>query len=234
MEELGSVNYLSRCKDKVASFKASLPIRVDPNAISYKAKIPFKAVTYREALFYRATELAESATELYSYPDKVVSAFILTRAIYETTALLVVLHSKISAVVASKSVGDFDEYIMTNTYGWKLKVDDNLPTIPTILNAIDKADKVLGVGGLIRESYENISEYCHPNYAGVKGAYVKFDKDNDWADMGVTFTNIDAEPVIGTLLSDLEIFELYYNKISSLMNDFVDVCENEIESRRCD
>ena len=46
-----------KCFEKVKSFKASLPETVDPRDISLKAKIPFKALVYREALLHRVTEL---------------------------------------------------------------------------------------------------------------------------------------------------------------------------------
>lgn len=43
------------------ALKASLPPRIDPATISTKAKIPFKALSVREVLLYRVSELAEAA-----------------------------------------------------------------------------------------------------------------------------------------------------------------------------
>lgn len=217
---------LSKCVDKVASFKASLPSRVDPAQISQKAKIPFKALTYREALLHRITELADTACELFKLPEKVISAFIITRAVHETFSLLYVLHTKISNVVFSKDLGDFDEYIMTNTFGYRTKGEDELPTMPNILGAIDKVDKIME--GSFRRTYENLSEYCHPNCSGVHAAYVKIDKENIWADIGVNHTRLPVEPYVGTLLASLEMFEHFYNNISEIMDEFTDICEGNL------
>ncbi len=227
METLDKNSNLSECLEKVASFKDSLPSRVDPASISHKAKIPFNVLTYRESLLHRVTELADSATELFCLPNKAISGIILTRAVQETMALLYVLHLKITKVISSKNLGDFHEYLMTNTFGYRTDGDDDLPTIPNILGAIDKVDKVLE--GSFRKSYESLSEYCHPNCAGVHSSYVKIDKENVWADIGSTHTSKSVEPIIGTLLASLELFEHYYNQISPMMNEFIEICENDLE-----
>jgi len=220
---------LSNCLDKIDSFKSSLPSRVDPAEIGSRSKIPFKALTYREALLHRITELADSSIGFLSSENKAVSGFILTRATYETMAMLFVLHSKIDDVVKSKEVGDFDDYIMNYTFGWRTEGNDGLPKIPNILGAIDKVDKILD--GKYRRAYEDISEYCHPNCAGVHSSYVKYDKTNIWADIGAQFTKLKTDPTVGTLYATLEMFEHYYNDISTLMNDFIEICEDEINAK---
>ena len=220
---------LSKCIVKVSEFKASLPDRVDPASISHKAKIPFNVITYRESLLHRITELSDSATELYGLPNKAISAIILTRAAQETFALLFVLHINVAKVVKTKKLDGFHEYLMTNTFGYRTKNDDELPTMPNILGAIDKVDKVLG--GHFRRSYESLSEYCHPNCAGVHSSYVKIDRENVWADIGTTHTVESIDPIVGTLLASLELFEYYYNEMSPIMNDFIDICEDDINKK---
>ena len=219
----------SKCFEKISAFKESLPSRVDPAQISVKAKIPFKAISFREALIHRVTELSDSAFTFLTMEGKAVSGFILTRAVYETMALLFVLHTNIKRVVDSKAVGDFDEYIMTHTFGWRKEGEDNLPTMPNILGAIDKVDKFLD--GHFRREYEAISEYCHPNCAGVHSSYVKIDKENIYADIGSQFTKTETMHAAGTLLSTLEMFEYFYNEISGLMADFVSICEGELDAK---
>ncbi len=229
METLDKNSNLSKCLEKVADFKACLPNRVDPASISHKAKIPFNVLTYRESLLHRMTELSDSATELYCVPNKAISAIILTRAAQETFALLYVLHLKVTEVVNTKKSDGFHEYLMTNTFGYRTDGDDDLPTMPNILGAIDKVDKTLG--GHFRRSYESLSEYCHPNCAGVHSSFVKIDKENIWADIGSTHTRESVDPIVGTLLASLELFEHYYNKMSPMMNEFIDICENDIKNQ---
>ena len=220
---------LSKCLEKVEIFKSCLPNRVDPASISHKAKIPFNVMTYRESLLHRMTELSESATELYSTPNRAVSAIVLSRAAQETFALLYVLHLNVTNVVKTNRLDGFHDYLMTNTFGYRTKADDDLPTMPNILGAIDKVDKELG--GHFRWSYEILSEYCHPNCAGVHSSYVKIDRENIWADIGSTHTIESIEPIIGMLLASLELFEHYYNEISSIMKVFIEICENDIKQK---
>ncbi len=230
MADSGADSNYSKCREKIHAFQASLPGRVDPAAISHKAKIPFKALSLREALFHRITELADSAIGFLASDGKAVSGFILTRAAYETMAMLFVLHSNIKSVVEAKAVGDFDEYIMTHTFGWRKKGDDSLPTMPNILKAIDKVDNFFD--GHFRREYEAISDYCHPNCAGVHSSYVKYNKDDIYAEIGSQFTNVETVHAAGTLLANLEMFEYFYNDISTFMKDFIDICEAELDAKK--
>jgi hypothetical protein len=224
---MNSRSNFQRCTEKVAAFKASLPDRVDHRDISSTAKIPFQAITYREALFHRMAELSENAIDLFRNPKNAVSAIILTRAAQETFSLLYVLYFRINKVTSSKKLGDFHEYLMTNNLGYRTKGDDELPKMPNILDAIDKVDKDLEVS--FRRSYESLSEYCHPNCAGVHSSYVIIDRENKWADIGSTNTEESIETRIGVLIGSLEMFEHYYNEISELSEGFIGICENELK-----
>ena len=47
------------------ALKASLPPRIDPETISTRAKIPFKALCMRDVMLYRVSELADAALACY-------------------------------------------------------------------------------------------------------------------------------------------------------------------------
>lgn len=218
-------NYLELCQGKVDDFKASLPRVVDPAEISLKAKIPFKAITYREALLHRITELSDTSINLYKDKEKTISFMIIARSVHETFSLLYMLHKNMTEAIETKSVIKFDEYIMTNTFGYRMKGNDNLPQMPNILKAIDQVDKILD--GAFRRTYESMSEFCHPNCAGVHSAYVKIDKENFLAYIGADKTQKSVDAYMGSLFATLEMFEHYYNQISKLMDEFIDICESE-------
>tara|TARA_R110001592_G_scaffold353288_1_gene652025 strand:+ start:1037 stop:1717 length:681 start_codon:yes stop_codon:yes gene_type:complete len=226
MSNLESEDF-KKCCEKIQSFKTSLPSVVDPASISHTAKIPFKVITYREALLHRMTELSDTAIELYKADNKAISFMLITRAAHETFSLLYVLNKKVIGVVKDNSIGDFDNYIMTHTFGYRMKENDNLPTMPNILKSIDKVDKVLE--GSFRRTYEALSEYCHPNCSGVHQAYVKIDKEQVLAYIGSEYTNLPQEAYVGTLYASLMMFEEYYNDISKYMPDFIAVCESEFK-----
>ncbi len=220
---------LKKCREIVSRFETSLPTRVDPASLSTSAKIPFKAVVLRETLLHRVTELAATATELYERKNRVISAFLITRAVHETTALLYWLYLRMNRVVDEKLIGDFDEFIMKLLFGWKKEEDDNLPVAFNILTAIEKLDKLLD--GKFRRNYDFLSEFCHPNYSGVHGAYAKIDRDNIWADIGPEHTNVSLLPGLHILVVVLEIFEHYYNKTGDLLKPFIKLCEDDLAKK---
>ena len=66
---------------------ASLPQRLDPATISLTAKLPFRAMSLREALIHRVADLSEAAVRLYE-SGQTLPAFVITRALMETAASL--------------------------------------------------------------------------------------------------------------------------------------------------
>ena len=131
------------CKEVISLFKDNLPNRVDPASLTWESKIPWKAMALREALLYRVTELSESAIFLYEKGNKIISAFIVTRAVHETTALFYSFYDRLEEVTNSRILGDFDEFIMRLLFGWKGDLD--FPNAFNILTAIDKLNKLISV-----------------------------------------------------------------------------------------
>ncbi len=221
---------LEKCKVKLKQLNSKLPSTIDYRDVSLKAKIPFIVLGYSGALLHRIAELASSSVELYERPKKAISAVLLVRAVMETTAMLYSLHRKLAETIENKNTNELKEYLDTNIFGWRTEAEDDLPKMPNILGPIDQIDKYL-LEGKYRKAYEGLSEYCHPNCAGVHMAYVKLDKVNRRAHIGAEFTEIDSESQLGVLLSTLEICCEEYSKISGLMKEFISVCENEIASK---
>jgi hypothetical protein len=221
---------LERCKLKIEQLNTILPSTIDYRDISLKAKIPFIVLGYSGALLHRVAELADSSVELYGKPKRTISAILLARAVMETTAMLYVLHRRVAEAVTKRSTSELREYLDTNIFGWRTEGEDNLPKMPNILGAIDQVDKHL-LEGRYRRTYEGLSEYCHPNCAGVHMAYVKLDKINRRAHVGAEFTKIDTEAQLGALLSCLHIATDAYEKIAGLMKEFIGVCEYEIANK---
>jgi hypothetical protein len=85
MEEIDSL--LKRAALYVKDLRAMLVSRTDPAQVSFSAKSPYKALAIREALLYRATDLADAACMLIE-AENLVSAACITRAFQETFAVL--------------------------------------------------------------------------------------------------------------------------------------------------
>ena len=218
--------YLELAKNLISEFKSNLPERVDPASLSMKSKLPFKAISLREVLFYRITELGEVAIELFER-KKVVSAFIMTRSVMETAGMLCLLCKKIEKVVDDRNVGGIDDFLMKALFGAK---DGKGPTEAlNILTAINHTNNKVDN---FRDVYDSLSEFAHPNWSGVSGAYSKIDKENIWVDLGAEVKEIPLCIGLSPLVGTLEFFTVVYNNMADYLPNFVEICDEDIERKQ--
>lgn len=217
---------ITALKALISEFKGNLPNRVDPASLTWTSKIPWKAVNLREALLYRITELGESAIDLYEKPNRIISAYLITRAVHETTALFYLFYLRLEKVTDDQSLTDFDEFLMKLLFGWKN--DKNFPAAINILNAVDKLDKLIDG---FRYNYDRLSEFCHPNYSGVLGAYAVINRETGWVDFGKEIQKLNPMVGLHPLVASLEMFKHFYNKSADLIPTLIEVCENRSKQK---
>ena len=217
---------IDRAKALISEFKIILPKRVDPATITLKSKIPYKAASLRELIFHRLAELGESAIELYE-KKRIVSAFIITRAIMETTALLYWLHKRLKRVIDNNDIEDIDDFLRKILFGWKGNKDLKEPY--NILTAVDHLNKNIPY---YRRSFDLLFEFTHPNYCGVHGAYGKIDKNKIWLDLGSDKRDVPIIIGLSPLVGSLEIFKYYYDDINDLLPKFTEICDKAIDQRK--
>ena len=199
----------------------NLPKVVDPASISVSAKIPFKVIIYREALIWRTEELARCACSLYQCED-IGSAITLTRAVTENAAAVWYLLQIIQDTSDASHVTDLDERIMRLLMG--SKSNDEMPSALNVLTMLKKADK--SIPGVL-STYDSLSEFAHPNWAGTLLLYSKNDHDKILTHFGKNVRSIESPLGLGlnSLIGALAMFEHAYNWISDLMPYFISVCE---------
>jgi len=178
---------LVEAKGLVQEFKDRLPSKVEANKLGCRSKLPFKAISLREALLYRVTELGEVSCRLYE-DNMMASAFTLTRSVLETSAMLHWLQKKMEETVTSQKVGEeLDTLLMRALLGRKDRPVYLEPiNVQTYVEHLDKKFKDAG----IKDSYSQLSEYAHPNWFGAMSLYAKLDKQTmclnlGWPEAGV-------------------------------------------------
>ena len=214
---------MEEIRGRLKLLESSRPSRVDPMAVSQSAKLPFKALSYREALIWRMEELSRGAFECFEN-DKLASAILLTRAAVETSAALWYLCAKFNDTVQSGAVGDIDDYLMKLIMG--SKIDPDLMKAINVLTFVDRVDK--DIRGF-RHQYDILSEFAHPNWAGTTGLYCKVDLGNFWTDLGSRDNNGPKRVGVISLSVALGMFESSYNSIADLMSAFIALCEKELK-----
>ena len=214
-KELAEAKQLSR------RLSSNLPKKIEAASLSHYSKLPFKAFSLREALIYRIAELSEVAVELFE-SEKLVSAIIMTRAVYETTSILYWLFKSLEKVCTKKELGNIDEFFMKSLFGSK---NGEMPLESyNILTAIDHTDKVFKG---YRNAYNSLSEFAHPNWPGLLGAYSKLNRKEIDLDLGKDVGNIPLSATLSLLVGALTLFIYYYNEMETYLLKFNEFCDKK-------
>lgn len=138
------------------------------------ARLKFNCKACQQVLLHRALRLFDGA--LSAFADTNVYALALcVRAHFETVATLGYLHKRLmSCVQGTIPVSAFDEDIFTQMVGCRHKSLAKTPNPKSIMKQLDYADEVVdrdllakhgaSPRGILRDDYEFLSEFCHPNF----------------------------------------------------------------------
>ena len=210
---------LAKAKQLSRQLSSNLPKKIKAASLSHYSKLPFKAFSLREVLIHRITELSEVAVELFE-SEKLVSAIIMTRAVYETTSVLYWLYKRLKQVCATKELGNIDEFFMKSLFG--SKNEERLPESYNILTAINHTDKDFQG---YRNAYNSLSEFAHPNWSGLFGAYSKLNQEKIILELGKEVGNIPLSVALPLLLGALTLFIDYYNEMETYLLQFNEICD---------
>lgn len=183
-----------------------IPSSVDPRLRSLPSLTLYQVVYLRDTLAHRIRDLSEKAAPLFE-SNQLIPAFLVTRALLETVALLYDLHKKVLSAIDRQEITQLDEWLKRVALGRK-NVDTTI-TPPNILNALDSMDtEYAGV----REMYDQLSEFCHPNFAGVLASYSRL---NDTESMLLLGPHDEPPMPLGSTpyLIALKLAVHYYDKI---------------------
>lgn len=160
---------------RLEKIKTIMPKEVDSKFSRFHTNIPFKVVSIRDALLYRLVNLGEEALSLHR--SKSLIPFLLTvRACLETAALMFSLNRYIETAWKNNSIELLTEQLELMALGSRNSTTTFTAT--NILGAIDKLEKKYPG---IRKNYDDLSEYCHPNFEGVLCSYSEITDVNKFA-----------------------------------------------------
>ena len=223
-DEYSEEKCLALAKGLIENLTNNLPHCVEIAALTLNSKLPFKVISIRETLIHRMAELSVATLQLFEN-GQLLPAFILTRSTVETSALLYCLYRSLEQFNIDHDVERLDKsFLMRALMG--SKNDDAAHEAYSVLTAVDKLDKM--VEG-IRHDYDELSEFLHPNWAGVMGAFGKIDKEKFRLELGKE--NRTLKPIIGLspFVAALQAFEIFYDEVGKsilVMNDFFESSSN--------
>jgi hypothetical protein len=199
--------YIAESKKIFELLSENLPEQVDNLDYGEPSLIPSKVMVFRETLFHRVVDIADSAIFL-AEKRQIVPSAILGRAIMETSAALCTLSVKCSRFVEGKiSLEQFDEYLMKSMFG--SKYHKSKYSTYNIQNAIDEISKKYDG---FRELYDRTCEIVHPSWVGVQGAYSKLNTETHILSLGKKESCLSSKDAWLPIILGLELFSIIYNE----------------------
>lgn len=158
-----------------------------------------------------------------------VLAYLAARAHYETTASVAYFFRNLRRLYEGEiKYAEIDNIVLRLCAGGRVfpekSKEPSRPDAINILTQIDAVDKLgaeMGgwTGKPFRESYDLLSEFCHPNFCGLEIGF-KF------ADLGTVdyhenpgFRDQDLEILINDMLKSCILFFMIYDKCVTLLGD---------------
>jgi hypothetical protein len=149
-----------------------------------------------------------------------VPATIMTRGVYETTAVLYSFGAKIEEVMRTNDAENVDQFVMKCLFGGRVK---SAPIECTdILSAVDRTNKNFEH---FRDSYDDLSEYAHPNWPGLMGSYGNLVEETATLHLCREASKISAMVAIPLLAASLAVFLHHYDEIKKRLPEFHNICE---------
>jgi DNA-binding XRE family transcriptional regulator len=211
---------LKSAKERAVKLTALQPKSVQAAAFG-KWKPPFKVAMIQGLLLCRTIDLANASISFFEQ-KRVVPALILTRSIVETFSVLFALHDRIERFLENepKDLEALDEFLMCSLVGSKMKPFPDTPAAVNVLNHIDRFEK-MAPG--FRYHYDALSEYAHPNWAGVWGVYGTTVNEPPELIFGARADMPGFSAGLSVLFGSLGLFEHYYEdtgRLAQRLNDY--------------
>ena len=198
-------------REFASRIRDSLPRELYAGSFTLKSKIPYKAASLREVLIHRVSDLADAAIA-QTADGKLVPAFVTTRSVVETTAMMYWLWKKSREFLDSRDEKKYDEFLMRGMLGSR---DDTTPHQSlSVLTAVDHLDREFD--GL-RKMYDTLCEFTHPNWSGAMGAYSRMDEEAFTLYLGKEHASPPLAYGLGPLIGSLAICQDYYDATAELL-----------------
>jgi hypothetical protein len=211
-------NDLDEARQRVENIRARLPCSISFADLGVHSQTPsYLLLCIRAALSWRTEELARCACDALG-KDDVAAGILLTRAVIESAAFIWRLKDYLEDrhKYCPDDLRDIFEKMLL---GWK-----NDPDFPKSFNILTMVDHMNKQFPGVRDRYDELSEFAHPNWGGVFGLFSATDRETGTTKFGrgLRLTPSDAKETAAAALSGfLELFEQVDDWISNTLPEFI-------------
>ena len=217
---------LREVNENAGELRQSLVTSIIPADISPTAKIPFKLRMFRELALHRVSDLSDAACLHYN-AGSTIPAFVLTRAAFETMAILHYVNKKVEDAISEGSVDVLGTTAMKVLFGTKDKFTDiEAVNVLTVIGHLEK-----DYSGF-QEMYEFMCEFAHPNFSGMMPAYARvegLDLDNPHEPLALGAEAAKLDPEYGLLCLRIAILltDSIVKQLAKQDASLVQLCEDD-------
>ncbi len=205
--------------------KENPPEEIDSNTMGGYQNIVAKYMITRAALIHRANELAISSDTCIQN-NQVISSKLLLRGLFETVSVIGFIYYKILDFNKTKNIDEFDKSITKIQFGSR-DATTEYQTV-SILTMIDKINKEIPS---YRLAYDRLSEYSHPNFAGVLLSHSTPRNDKTIKFHSAEVNNNDAQNEnINDLCMCINTLKSFVILTTKIIEEFVELV-NKLEER---
>ena len=208
---------------------------------SWRAKHPFKAMLYVNAMNWRMYDMSSSALLLMSQ-GAIIPSLCLVRACWENMVAMYELKTLIQDCCKQRTILDsVDETLMRLLYSYRY--DKNNRYLGTEYYEQFKDFKAKNIVTLVqklemdypetKDFYSTICEFVHPNGDGVGGCYSYIDETTHTVTFGPQSGYLlELFPAsITTLSCSIDLFLQFIESIKGAITDFSRLCESALSLR---
>lgn len=218
----------------IAQLERWLVPEMDGRTFSPISKLPAKLFDLLQVGLRRTIELSDASIREMNR-ENIIASYVLVRAIFETTCLLLDasrLGEKAVQKNNTKMLDDVDKFLMDVLVGFKSKEwgfsEEYIAR--NVLTIIQRLSKELEID--LMWFYEGLSERAHPNYLGMLGTYQTAPPPGDFM---VKFHSPAGEQLklhmnmaIGGLAIATEMMRMALQKFDQIATQFAVLCERGI------
>jgi|GEM_PF-5639166 len=234
----------------IKALKLSRVEKVYPNETGkpLRPKVPFQFLVYNQVILNRVLEISESIiTSVIN--SNLASAFILLRALNENSASILDGYVRLEKILKE---GDFQkvyELITNLQYGTKLDhiikkhiekraafgdvsyyTEEKIKEIFTAKQILSVIDRLLKHIPDLRERYDYLCEYAHPNYDGLMGLYCEWE---DIATVNISkSSNINKTNIHNIFYSFRLFLKMFIDGYDSILKSLPRITELAIEDMK--
>ena len=227
MAKQDKATLLREANEFATELRQGLVKTITPADISATAKVPFNLRVLRELLLHRVSDLSDAACLQYNN-GSTIPALVLTRAAFETMAMLFYLKKNVEAALKKRDVEALAEIAMKGTFGAK---DNSTPfeavNVLTVISHLEKKYPEL------KEAFGSLCEFAHPNCAGLMVPYygvkeINLDNLNVPLALGRESYNLKPNFGLQCLCIAISMAVWFARELAKSDKELVSLCEDDL------